>query len=649
MRSLVSAALILLLTGGAAAAQAPQVAAVWPPGGMRGGKVEARVDGANLAGATAVHVSGAGVKAALGAPAPDGKTAPLTLEVASDAGPGPYEVRVQTGKGVSNPAYLWVTATPEAAETEPNNQPEQATKLAALPVTVYGRMDAAEDVDWFEFQAAAGETLVFDIAASRLYSALDAALDLRDSAGRILGTAMEGYDRDPRILHTFKQAGTYRVQVRDALFRGGGTYIYKLTLGKLPAVIALTPSGARPGETLNALGVGANLGAGGQVSLQIPAGAPEGAAWAFPMVNGVAGVPVQVAVGGDAQAPHAAAGSEHKLGDRTLTVYGAIAAPKQKDQIKFAAEQGKPVQIMVRARSVGSRLMPFARVLDSAGKELLHTEDQIGRDPRVTFAPPATGTYTLEVSGVSNLVGPDYHYRAVFLPPGAADFRVAATPDLVSLGKGQTFAVTVNVDRLAGFGAPVTVRLEGAPAGVAVSPLTVQPGQTSGIITLTAPPDQVGLVGMLRAVAESTGPDGQKREIAVTPVGNLPRPGEGRVVPRPVAFMAVATTDAVPLFTLAPAQTAIALTQGQSITVKVTAGRKAGDAAAQAAIALALANLPPGVTAETPAVPEKQGEATIKLTAAADARPGVYSAHLTGKLGENTQSAPALIITVAPK
>jgi hypothetical protein len=92
------------------------------------------------------------------------------------------------------------------------------------------------------------------------------------------------------------------------------------------------------------------------------------------------------------------------------------------------------------------------------------------------------------------------------------------------------------------------------------------------------------------------------------------------------------------------------LTPGQTVMVKVRVGRKPNDNNANPAIALTLASLPPGVTAETPAVPEKQGEVTIKLTASANAQPATQSTLLTGKLGDNNiQPAPALLVTVKPK
>jgi hypothetical protein len=116
-----------------------------------------------------------------------------------------------------------------------------------------------------------------------------------------------------------------------------------------------------------------------------------------------------------------------------------------------------------------------------------------------------------------------------------------------------------------------------------------------------------------------------------------------------VEFQGVATTEAVPLFSLSLEPSQITLAPGEVAMVKVKAARKPGDNAANPAIALALANLPQGVTAETPTIPEKQGEITIKLTASKDAPISSLSALLTGKLGDNSQPAPALVISVKPK
>src|SRR5437667_1464511 len=124
--------LVLVAATTPALAQTPQLTTVWPPGGKAGSSVAARIEGANLAPTTSVWVGGKGVTVKMGAPAKDGNSVPMTLQIAADATPGPREVRAVSPKGASSPGYVWVGALPETAEVEPNDQPEKAMVLSNL-------------------------------------------------------------------------------------------------------------------------------------------------------------------------------------------------------------------------------------------------------------------------------------------------------------------------------------------------------------------------------------------------------------------------------------------------------------------------------------------------------------------------------------
>src|SRR5207247_1530902 len=86
-------------------AQAPQIAAIFPPGGQLGSRVTARIEGVNLAGANAIIISEPGVQVKATGDGKDANGIPISLDIASDAAPGPREIRVITPKGASNPAY----------------------------------------------------------------------------------------------------------------------------------------------------------------------------------------------------------------------------------------------------------------------------------------------------------------------------------------------------------------------------------------------------------------------------------------------------------------------------------------------------------------------------------------------------------------
>jgi hypothetical protein len=335
------------------------------------------------------------------------------------------------------------------------------------------------------------------------------------------------------------------------------------------------------------------------------------------------------------------------------TIHGMLQLGRKEDVYPLHLESGKPVVLTVRARAIGSRMLPYLRITDSAGKELLTSEDQIGQDPRVNFSPPSTGDYRVAVRSVDARGGPQYAYDLVVRPESHPDFRITVTPDRLIAARGQALVMRVSLDRLGGFHAPVEVRVEGLPPGIAASPLTVNAGQTSGIITLSAAPDStlpLYSTSEIRVVGTAAGPSGGATLAhPALAIGDLPRPGEDATAPRLVQYQLAGINDAVPLYTLSPAMTAIALAPGQSVSVKVTASRRAGDNNANPAIALTLADLPPGVSAETPEIPEKKTEITIKLTASADAKPVTQSALLTGKLGDTVEAAPALVITVKPK
>lgn len=639
-----------LLLAIAVQAQPPHVSAVWPPGGMMGSKVSAHIEGERLAGATAVLVSGKGVAVQMGSPAQDGKSLSVDLEIGSDAPPGPYEVRVVSPKGVSNPGYLWVGTLPETPEVEPNEAPSQAMKLPKLPITVHSRMDKAEDVDWYAFRASAGETMVVDVCAFRIYSPLDPVIELRDSEQRLLASAMEGYDRDLLLIHTFKKAGEYRLLVRDTMYRGGASYVYRLTVGKLPVITMMNPTGGRRGETLQVAVEGVNLGDMKALAVSLPKDMPTDRPWYFvPQTPNGPALPVSVMADDNPQTLKSDTNNRNRpdrLPELPITVHGRITAAKMVDYYVFPAKAGKPLPIRVFAREVGSRLYPLVRILDRTGKELMNSEEQVGRDPVLTFMPPDNDEYRLEIRSVDGRFGPDYFYRVAIAAPDVVDFRLTASPDILNLGRGQTAVVTVAAQRFDGFDGPIQVKPTGLPAGVVASPLTIAPGKSEGNLTLTASAEAALANALISFVGEAA-LEGQNTVVrTAVPLGDLPRPGEGKNAPRPVNFQMVSVTDDVPLYRLSVEMTEVNLTPGQTVEIKVTAARKPEDKGAEGAIGLEIRNLPPGVSPELPAIPDNGNEIKIKLKAAGDAAPGTGYAILNGRLRENIQYAPALIVTV---
>ena len=114
----------------------------------------------------------------------------LEVTLAEDAAVGPRELRLVTGRGLSNPVRFCVSDLPEQSEKEPNDRVADSVK-DALPVLLNGQI-LPGDVDRFDFHARKGQRLVVAASARELIPYLadavpgwfQATLTLLDSHGR---------------------------------------------------------------------------------------------------------------------------------------------------------------------------------------------------------------------------------------------------------------------------------------------------------------------------------------------------------------------------------------------------------------------------------------------------------------------------------
>ena len=97
-------------------------------------------------------------------------------------------------------------------------------------------------MDQFEFEAKAGHSIVFDVAAKSLGSKADPVLTLFDSSGRVLASN-NGFDGspDPFLGYTFAADGRYRLEVGELLLGASADHFYRLTVGEIPYVTGCFP------------------------------------------------------------------------------------------------------------------------------------------------------------------------------------------------------------------------------------------------------------------------------------------------------------------------------------------------------------------------------------------------------------------------
>jgi hypothetical protein len=142
---------------------------------------------------------------------------------------GPRSVQLSSNGMPTNAVTVEVTDLPIQAEAEPNDDRSQANSVRLMPTVLNGRMDQPNDVDNYVFALKAGRPVRFEVKARRYGSSLDSHLRLLNEKGEPVASGDDSpHTKDSLLTYTPPAEGTYTLQVRDLLYRGGPTYGYGL-------------------------------------------------------------------------------------------------------------------------------------------------------------------------------------------------------------------------------------------------------------------------------------------------------------------------------------------------------------------------------------------------------------------------------------
>jgi hypothetical protein len=156
----------------------------------------------------------------------------------SSVGPPLRSTRVTQGKYRSNEILYAVDDLPEYSEPAAGESP-QLPALIALPRIINGRIGAPGEIDTYRIDGGAGQELVAEVCARRLYSRLDSRLWVTDSTGNVLASnddmdaplaGLLTYNADSYIRLKLPARGVFCVNITDATGRGGPEYAYRLRL-----------------------------------------------------------------------------------------------------------------------------------------------------------------------------------------------------------------------------------------------------------------------------------------------------------------------------------------------------------------------------------------------------------------------------------
>ena len=171
-----------------------------------------------------------------------GKLTSAQVSTKNDAKLGWAKMLLSTPNGESSFADIRISENPQFMETKNNNSVKQAEEID-LPTGVNGRLEAADDIDYFQFAAKKGESYRFAVEAREHDSPIDSVLELYDSKGKML---VEADDRaipkskDSELFWTATADGDFFVAIRDLHDRGGERFVYHLQAEKATPDFLLT-------------------------------------------------------------------------------------------------------------------------------------------------------------------------------------------------------------------------------------------------------------------------------------------------------------------------------------------------------------------------------------------------------------------------
>jgi hypothetical protein len=149
---------------------------------------------------------------------------------------GLHQMQLPIGSQRTNPTTVVVSEVPLVSEVAGSHDSVKSAQSVTAPAGINGRLLKEGESDVFAFQAKRGQALSFEVFSRRAGSPLDSAIRILDAQGRTLlegdDSAEEGrMSADASIEGWSPPAdGTYAIEIRDLLQRGGPEFVYFLKI-----------------------------------------------------------------------------------------------------------------------------------------------------------------------------------------------------------------------------------------------------------------------------------------------------------------------------------------------------------------------------------------------------------------------------------
>lgn len=463
------------------AAAPPKIDYLYPAGGQQGSSVNVQLAGKPGDGTLQSWSSEGQLQISI---ADDKKFA--TIAVPQEARPGVHWLRFYNSAGVSVPRAFVVGHISERAEEESNDIPEQAGRIPEAAATMNGVLSKSGDVDIYQMEVPAGQTLVASMQAHRdLGSPMDASLQILDAAGTVVAQNDDDHGLDPQISYTVPTDGTWYVRTfafpsapnSTIKLAGAASYVYRLTITRGPFIDHVFPAVVDRRSASAVAICGWNLGEH-QHTVGLKAFDQSqthfGRDFALPYrIHGVT------------HASHVESDVSRALAVNS-SISGRIAKDREKDVYTLPGTKGQKLTLSVKAREIDSLLDPVLIVTSADGQVLSEADDISRANPDVTAAitVPNDGPLTLTVEDRYQAGGYRYFY-ALTCEETQPAFTATIAANQYVVDQDEPIEVPVTITRKNGFSDRLTVSLERLPGGIKSKPVVSEKeGDTSKAVTL---------------------------------------------------------------------------------------------------------------------------------------------------------------------
>lgn len=526
----------------------------------------------------------------------DGTPFAFDVVVSADAEPGVRELRVATDQAVSSVSHLMVTDYPIMLEDEKkvNNARDQAVDVA-LPVAICGRIERAEDVDFYAFEGKAGQEITAELFAQRatagihgmvvrgpLIYLMDGLMTLYGPNGQVVAQNDNFFGGDSFIATTLPEDGTYSLEVRDARYAGSGRYAYCVEMASRPYAHATFPLSVQSGETTAAIAIGHALGESPDVEIRGTADATSGISrqrlqtgtGETNSVSIIVSEHSQVVADGKNDSIETAMPLTFPVG-----VNGRFPSDDGTHYYSFDAKKGDAFLFEVMAQRLGLPLDCVLEVYDRNGKLQKESDDYLqSKDSKFYWNAAADGQFVLSIRDLHGRGGERFLYHLAAERSGP-DFELGGEYYYAQLAPGTNMMWFARLNRINAFKGPVEIIVEGLPEGVSAEPLTIPEGMIHGAIILKCAPDAKINAALVRVSGRAmiADPGGREREVVrygrVTCEQQSSGGGQARW---PIATQIVGVTKPLDLLKVVAEPNGITLKPGEKQELKVRIERQEG-------------------------------------------------------------------------